>query len=199
MNSFGIIILAAGPSSRLGEPKQLLSYQHKTLLDHTIEAAIKAAEARVVVILGENYQLIKEHIHATEVKIIHNPDWQEGMGSAIRTGLSAIRKENQELAGVILAVCDQPFLTDRIFKGLIAEAGISDKGIVASSYAQTLGTPVLFDKAYFGELAGLKGKEGAKTLLGKYETDVTVVPFENGEIDIDTPDDYRKLINKTEN
>jgi len=197
MNSFGIIILAAGSSSRLGQPKQLLSYQHKTLLDHTIEAARKAAKERVVVILGENYQLIKEHIYSTGVKIVYNPGWQEGISSAIRTGLSAIRKENPELEQVILAVCDQPFLTDLIFEKLITKATTSGKGIVASTYAQTLGTPVLFGKAYFDDLAALKGKEGAKTLLGKYQDDITAIPFENGEIDIDTPDDYRKLIHKT--
>lgn len=190
----GIIVLAAGSSSRLGAPKQLLSYNDKNLLGHVIDEAKKTADARVVVILGGNYQLIAGNINTPGIEVIYNPDWEEGISSSIRAGLAGLTKENKDLDRVILTVCDQPFITADLFKTLITKAGSSGKSIVASAYSGTLGTPVLFAAAHFSDLGNLKGKEGAKILLDKYKENVTSVPFENGEIDIDTPEDYKKLI-----
>jgi len=191
----GIIILAAGSSSRLGQPKQLLSYQHKSLLDNTIEEAKKATDGLVLVILGGNRGQIEENIDHTGIRIIGNPDWEEGISSSIRLGLAIAGEENKDLDRVILTVCDQPFITAEIFRGLISKEASSGKGIVASSYGGTLGTPVLFDKRYFSELTLLKGAEGAKKVITKFKDTVAAVAFEKGEIDIDTPEDYNRLLN----
>lgn len=191
---FGIIVLAAGSSSRLGAPKQLLSYNDKNLLDHVIEEAKKTADGIVVVILGGNRLQIEENTKTSGITIIYNPDWEEGISSSIRTGLAVLTKENKDLDGVILTVCDQPFITEGLFKTLITNARSTGKSIVASAYSGTLGTPVLFTPVHFSDLENLKGKEGAKILLEKFRENVASVPFENGEIDIDTPEDYKKLI-----
>ena len=193
LKKYGIIILAAGSSSRLGQPKQLLSYQDKSLLMHTIDASKDAGDGLVVVILGGNYQLIAESIGHTGIKIVYNPDWEQGMSSSIRTGLQGLMDEHADLDGVILTVCDQPFLTARVLIALQNKANISGKDIVASAYGGTLGTPVLFTARHFDGLMALKGREGAKKLLKKYEAELASVPFENGEIDIDTMDDYNRL------
>ncbi|SEB00570.1 nucleotidyltransferase family protein [Pedobacter hartonius] len=196
MNSvtkYGIIILAAGPSSRLGQPKQLLSYQDKSLLMHTIDASKNAVDGSVLVILGGNYQLIAESIEHTGIRIVYNPDWEEGMSSSIRKGLQGLMDEHTDLEGVILTVCDQPFLTARVLTALQHKANITGKNIVASAYGGTLGTPVLFTRRHFDDLMALKGPEGAKKLLKKYDEELASVPFENGEIDIDTMDDYNRL------
>lgn len=195
---FGIIVLAAGSSSRLGAPKQLLSYNDKNLLDYVIQEAKKAADGIVVVILGGNYQQIAGNINTPGITVIYNPDWEEGISSSIRTGLAGLKKENKDPDGVILAVCDQPFITAGLFKALITKARSTGKSIVASAYSGTLGTPVLFTPVHFSDLENLKGKEGAKILLEKYRENVASVPFKNGEIDIDTPEDYHKLINSRE-
>jgi len=191
----GIIILAAGSSSRLGQPKQLLSYQHKSLLDNTIEEAKKATDGLVLVILGGNRVQIEENIDHSGIRIVGNPDWEEGISSSIRLGLAIAGEENEDLDRVILTVCDQPFITAEIFRGLISKEASSGKGIVASSYGGTLGTPVLFDKRYFSELSLLKGTEGAKKVITKFKDIVAAVAFEKGEIDIDTPEDYNRLLN----
>jgi len=191
----GIIILAAGSSSRLGQPKQLLSYQHKSLLDNTIEEAKKATDGLVLVILGGNRVQIEENIDHSGIRIVGNPDWEEGISSSIRLGLAKAGEENEDLDRVILTVCDQPFITAEIFRGLISKEASSGKGIVASSYGGTLGTPVLFDKRYFSELSLLKGAEGAKKVITKFKDTVAAVAFEKGEIDIDTPEDYNRLLN----
>jgi molybdenum cofactor cytidylyltransferase len=195
VRKFGTIVLAAGSSSRMGSPKQLLSYQDKSLLANTIDAAKKTGDGIVVVILGGNYPVIAENIEHTGVKLIYNPDWEEGMSSSIRAGLSALMEEYHDLEGVILTVCDQPFISASLLNVLLGKADTTGKSIVASAYGGTLGTPVLFTQKHFGDLTGLRGKEGAKMLIKKYEAQVASVPFENGEIDIDTMDDYNKLIN----
>ena len=196
INKTGIIILAAGSSSRLGQPKQLLSYQDKSLLENTIEAAKVAANNVVVVILGGNYEPVAGHIENSGIRTIYNSSWEEGISSSIRIGLSGLTQEYDDLDAVVLAVCDQPFMTAGLLQSLIDTANNSGKGIVASSYANTLGTPVLFTAKHFDDLIALKGQDGAKMLLAKYQDEVVSVPFKNGEIDIDTPEDYNKLISE---
>ena len=190
-----IIILAAGSSSRLGQPKQLLSYQHKSLLDNAIEEAKKATDGPVLVILGGNRELIEKSITRSDIQLIYNPGWEEGMASSIRLGLAVSKEANPALERIIFTVCDQPFVTAELFRALVNEAAASGKGIVASSYGDTFGTPVLFDKKYFDELTLLKGAEGAKKIVTKFTDQVAAVTFEKGEIDIDTPDDYNRLLN----
>lgn len=191
---YAVLILAAGSSSRLGEPKQLLSYGNKNLLNHTIDEAKKAGDGIVVVILGGNYHLIAGNIHHAGIKVSYNAAWEKGMSSSIVKGLQELTREHAGLEGVILTVCDQPFISAALFNELIAAAVQTGKTIVASAYAGTLGTPVLFLKKHFDSLLNLKGKEGGRGLIEKYKEDVASVIFENGEIDIDTMDDYNDLI-----
>lgn len=196
LKKIGVIVLAAGSSSRMGSPKQLLSFQHKSLLNITIEAAVNAVEGSVVVILGDNYDLIAGDIAHRGLCIVGNPGWEEGISASIRLGMSVLMAKEASMDGVILMVCDQPFITSLHLQTLLLKAEITGQCIVASSYAETLGVPALFCKHHFNDLMSLKGAEGAKTLILKYMDEVAPVPFTNGEIDIDTPDDYRKLINK---
>lgn len=190
---YAVVVLAAGSSSRMGEPKQLLSYRNKNLLNHTIDEAKKAVNGIVVVILGGNYHLIAGNINHAGIKVIYNPDWAKGMSSSVHAGLQYLTKEYPQLDGVILTVCDQPFVSATVFDLLVAEADMPGTDIVASAYGGTLGTPVLFKKGYFSELMQLSGPDGAKMLLKKYKDKVAPVPFEHGEIDIDTMEDYAGL------
>ena len=187
----GIIILAAGSSSRLGKPKQNLVYKGQTLLQRAIEAAAASVCRPVIVVLGANEEMVKPTIESDNINIIHNPDWQEGMASSIRSGINALQKIEPNADSVILMLCDQPFVDAALPNQLVEKK--SDKGIVASGYNDTIGAPVLFDLAYFDELRSLKGQEGAKKLLLKYPDDVVTVPFPLGGIDIDTAEDYEKL------
>ncbi len=188
----GLIILAAGSSSRLGKPKQNLVFQGNTLLQRTIKFALAADCQQVLAILGANSAVIEPTIKNEPIQIIHNPDWEEGMASSIRHGLTALLKSHPDIKNVILMLCDQPFADTSIINQLV-QASANNKAIVASAYNGTIGPPALFNKIHFNELLTLKGKEGAKKLLLKYADEVHTVPFPLGMIDIDTIGDYERL------
>lgn len=190
----GIIILAAGSSSRLGKPKQLLVYQHRTLLQHVADEAEAAKLSPVVVVTGANASLTASSLMMKNVLLAENEGWQEGMGSSIVTGMARLLQHSKKTEAVILAVCDQPYVSAALFRKLIAAKKESGKGIAASQYDGINGTPVLFTKPYFHQLQNLRGNEGARKLLKFYHHDVATVPFPQGGIDIDTEDDYRKLL-----
>lgn len=191
-NNIAIVILAAGNSSRLGRPKQLLKFKGKSLLENVIFEALKMTNA-IVVVFGSNHELIENEITETTIKKVLNPEWESGMSSSIVKGLLTVLELNPNCQKCIFAVCDQPFVNATLFENLIQESQKTNSGIVASSYSETLGTPVLFHQKYFVELLELKGQEGAKKLIKKHAEDVASVSFEKGNIDIDTEEDYEKL------
>lgn len=189
----GIIILAAGTSTRLGSPKQLLVYSGATLLQHSVEVAQTADADPVVVILGANADLIKSEIKNTKANAVVNPEWKEGMASTIRFGLQTLLKLNPEVDAVVMMVADQPFVTAELLNNLMEVHRKKQRSIVASKYGTTFGTPVLFAKRFFPELLELTGDVGAKSLVRKYMNEAAFVFFPEGEIDIDTVEDYEKL------
>ncbi len=193
MDETVIIILAAGNSSRMQKPKQLLPYHDRSLLVHTIKEAQKSLMP-VVVVLGANSKEIMADINDMEADVVVNKNWESGMASSIRAGVERARAINTKIANCILAVCDQPYISSLLFQELVDQKTVSGKKIVASSYADTLGTPALFDKKYFDDLLNLQGDHGAKNLLQKYHLAVTSVSFEKGDIDVDTKSDYEQLI-----
>lgn len=195
-NKTAIIILAAGNSSRLGRPKQLLEYKDSTLLKNTISEALKVPNSFTIVVTGANHNEVQKELNTTEINICFNPEWENGMSSSIVKGLNELLLLKPDCEECIFAVCDQPFVTNLVFENLISEYHKTKKGIIASAYSETLGTPVLFHKKYFNELLELKGQEGAKKIIKKYQDDVVSIPFEKGNIDIDTEEDYNKLISE---
>ena len=194
MNDTGIIILAAGSSSRLGSTKQLLYYKGKSLLAHTVDEALEAKLHPIIVVTGADATQVSQAIKNEQATTVHNESWQQGMASGILCGLHAITSSHTEIKQVIIAVCDQPFISATLFQQLIYKQAESNRGIIACAYADTTGTPVLFSQRYFNELAGLQGDEGAKKLLITYRDDVATIDFPQGKIDIDTKEDYRQLL-----
>ncbi len=199
MDQTGIIILAAGSSSRLGQPKQLLQYGRQTLLSHLVQQAVKAGLHPVIIVLGANADQVSLTLKQEEVMIVHNDLWQEGMASGIVAGIKKLLSFNATIKRSFISVCDQPLITADLFMKMIAKKQVSRKGIVACSYADTIGTPVLFDQKYFEALQQLKGTEGAKRLIKLNEKDVVAVSFPQGNIDIDAMEDYTSLLTSDNN
>jgi molybdenum cofactor cytidylyltransferase len=190
----GIIILAAGASSRLGSPKQLLRFENSSLLERTISCATQTGLGPVVVVLGANAESLKNTIAEKEIITVFNSNWQEGMASSIRAGLDKTKEAFPLIEGVIITVCDQPFITSQLLKDLYNKHKESQKPIVAAAYGNILGTPVFFHRSLFDELTGLKGDRGAKQIVNKDNSRLASVPFPMGETDIDTKEDYERLL-----
>ena len=191
--SIAVIILAAGRSARLGSPKQLLSYRGKTLLQHTIDTALESQASPILVVLGSGKDAIKKELEQKQVFILENSSWESGMASSISCGITNLQELAPESKAVILMVCDQPFVDTKLLNNLITKHKDTRQSIVASSYANTLGTPALFHQSLFSELLVLEGESGAKSLIKKYSLQTGFVSFDQGSIDIDTRENYRNL------
>jgi molybdenum cofactor cytidylyltransferase len=188
-----LIILAAGSSSRLGQPKQKLFYRGKSLLRHAVEEGMASDCSDVVVVLGSNEESVRAEIDQKDVRVVVNKGWEKGMSSSIKCGINALIKSNPDISQAIVMLCDQPFVDTQILNKLIAEKQLSGKAIAACTYDNTLGTPVLFDRIFFHQLLSLEGQQGAKKLVFNNQDQVVPVPFPFGKIDIDTIEDYEKL------
>src|SRR5687768_16583151 len=150
--NIGIIILAAGSSSRMGRSKQLLEIEGEPLLCRCVKVAQAANPNHIVVILGANEKAHREIIDKLPVHIISNYYWKTGMGSSIKTGLNYLIQEVSDLEAVIITVCDQPALTAEHLGKLIQKFNQKKKSIIASSYSNSTGVPVLFGRSFFSNL-----------------------------------------------
>jgi molybdenum cofactor cytidylyltransferase len=188
----GIIVLAAGESSRLGYPKQIAQYKGKTLLQYAIDSALGAKVEKQVLVLGANKDEIKKTFRGDSIPNIPNQDWEKGMASTMQKGLDYLLKFDAP-DQVIIMLCDMPFVDSKLLKKLIAAQKKTGKGIVACEYSDTIGVPILFTKAYFSELKTLSGDEGAKKVAQAHEDDCALVKFPMGQVDVDTEEDLRDL------
>jgi molybdenum cofactor cytidylyltransferase len=194
LNHCAIVLLAAGMSVRLGSPKQVLVYEGKTLLRHSVEAALGTGMQPVLVVLGANRNLLEKELETIAgIRTVINNGWQEGMASSIRCGVEAALQLEPGLEGLIIMVCDQPFVSTSLLEELFQTQQKTEMPAVASSYRDNPGVPALFHKSFFNELLTLKGDSGARKLLKDQADRVALVPFPKGETDIDTMNDYMEL------
>jgi molybdenum cofactor cytidylyltransferase len=187
----GAIVLAAGGSSRLGAPKQLLTFRGETLVRRAAKAALKSVCDRVVVVVGNHAQQMRQEINDLPVLVVENENWRSGISSSIRAGLEQISSQG----GVVITLCDQPFMTAAVLNELIGTHRKTRRAIVASTYGATRGVPAFFAPELFNELASLTKDEGARRIIASHPEKVATVEFPEGAIDIDTPQDYEHLVN----
>lgn len=187
------ILLAAGSSTRMGEAKMLLQYNNKTFLQHGIDEIKNSRADKLVVVTGCYHQQLIKILSAQQIESVYNENWETGMGSSIQAGVAYIFQHYPSAHSIIITVCDQPYISAALFNELIAAKNATGKSIIASAYKSTTGTPVLFDKKYFDQLLQLRGPSGAKQITLQFANDVAAIPFANGAIDVDTPDDYKAL------
>ena len=189
--NIGVILLAAGGSTRLGSPKQLLTYEGKTLLRHAAETALATGCRPVAAVLGSGAARLRAELAGLDVRLVDNPDWSRGMGTSVRLGVAAL---DADTAGTLLMLCDQPLVTAEKLAMLVAafrqNAGA---GIVAAAYHDTVGVPALFSRAYFDELRALPDDAGAKPILQRHRDAVLPVPLPEAAVDIDTREQYERL------
>ncbi|MFN5021029.1 MAG: NTP transferase domain-containing protein [bacterium] len=192
----GIIILAAGESKRLGSPKQLLSIDGSTLLARVAKTACELMTYPVIAVLGAHAEKISPTLNIPGITVVNNEDWQEGMASSIIKGLTSMVELYPQVDGIIILVCDQPYLSHDLIKALIEAQHNAGLPAAAAAYNGKLGTPALFHKSLFSALMLLSGDKGARKMLEQMRENVVEVDFEMGDVDIDTQADYERLLNK---
>jgi molybdenum cofactor cytidylyltransferase len=192
--AIGILILAAGASTRLGKPKQLLQHQGQSFLRHTTKIAVASGCHPLVIVLGAKAEQLCSEVSDLPVTIVENPDWVSGISSSIYAGLNALQAQSDRLEAAIISLCDQPFISTQLISQLIERYKRTHKRIVASHYAETIGVPALFDLTLFPDLMLLQDDTGAKSLMQQLIHEVIAIPFPDGEIDIDTAQDYERFL-----
>lgn len=180
MRRFGVIVLAAGGATRMGEPKQLLKLGGVTLVERAVRVALESGAAEVVVVLGARADLVVDVLEGVPVNTVVNKAWNEGLGSSIACGVSAL---SPDLDAVVLTLADQPFVPAAHVRQMSETPG----GIVATEWDKASGPPCLFERRHFAELAALSGDHGAKPLIQRHGA--TFVRLQTAQIDIDTPHD----------
>jgi len=188
------VVLAAGASRRLGQPKQLLLMNGETLLARAVRLAVEAGTARAIVVLGAEDERIRATVDFGDALPVTNSNWQQGMAGSIHAGLRALLENLPAAEAALILACDQPLLTAEHLRALLeAFAAESGAAIVASAYAGKMGIPAVFPRALFAELLALSGDQGARALLMNPPCPVIPIPFPGGEIDIDLPGDLNQL------
>lgn len=189
-------MLAAGASTRMGHPKQLIEIEGKSLLVRTVEAALQSPVWPVVVVLGAHAAALKPSLIRYPILIAENAAWVEGMASSIRTGMSTLHSFSRAMDHVLICLCDQPYFSADTIHRLLEARAKSERSIVAAHYRERWGAPALFSAASFSALASLSGDEGARHLLVEASRtgDVEGVDLPELALDLDTPEDIERLL-----
>lgn len=183
------VIVAAGASSRMSAIKQLLPWKNTTMLGYVIKQLKEAGADHIFVVLGAHEKEILNKIDTTKISIIHNQDWSQGMGTSIAKTITYFKDQQLEFDGLLIAACDQPLIKLMHYKKLINSC-INEGRIVASSYNEGLGIPVVFDKIYFKELSTLKNDVGAKSIVKNHLDRLIQIDAPEAAIDLDTKEKY---------
>ena len=176
----GVVILAAGSSSRLGQPKQLIEYKNKSLLQNIIDHSQVLSFKSKVLILGAHAEEIQKNINTGEFKVFINEEWKEGIASSIRKGVRCSLEITPDLEHILFVLSDQPFVTNELLLELMDTHIQQGKTITGCRYNNTIGVPAIFSKHLFQELSLLEGDSGAKVLIKKYADQVADISFDHG-------------------
>ena len=194
MSRFGLILLAAGASRRLGSPKQLLPFQNKPLLQHIMQQTRDLPWEAKILVLGAGAERMLSALEIGDFEPALNPDWETGMASSVRTGVERALARRPDLENLLFLVCDQPFVSADLIREMRQLHARSGKKITACRYGEIVGVPAIFSQTLFPELLLLHGDRGAGLLIKRYPDERAEVSFELGAADIDTPADYDRLL-----
>lgn len=183
-------VLAAGGSSRFGSSKQLVRFAGETLIEHAQRVLLGSSVDQASIILGCNAGTISAFV-APSVTTIMNPGWQEGISSSIRAAVEFAKRRNA--SHLLITLCDQPLVTPQLIQQLLDLSRQHPDSIVACDYGESLGVPAVFPRAFFDQLLELRGDRGAKSIIGQVTAKRTI-PFPDGIVDIDTPEDARGAV-----
>ena len=187
------VVLAAGQSLRMGQPKLLLPWQGQTLLGHVVNRVLASSVDEAILVLGDDAERLESVVPKERVRVVRNPCPAEGQSGSLRYGLAALGTM-VEAAVVVLA--DQPFVDAAVLDTMIEAYRRSGRPIVVPYYGGQRGTPTLFARSLFPELMAVRGDKGGREVLARHEDLIVRVDFDSPLIglDVDSWDDYQTLL-----
>jgi molybdenum cofactor cytidylyltransferase len=188
------IILAAGGATRFGSPKQLLAWQAESFVHRVARTALEAGLDPVIVVTGAWGSDVADAVHDLPVRIANNTEWQAGQGSSVSVGVRALPAES---GAAVFLLADQPQIPSMLINALLAEHARTLSAITAPMVAGRRGNPVCFDRVTFPDLLALTGDTGGRALFSRYR--VTWLPWHDTSVllDVDTEEDYQRLVGKS--
>ena len=191
------IILAAGLSTRMGEPKQLLPFGNSTIIETVIDNLLGSKLNEVIVVVGHEAEKVRARIQHKPVKIVFNPDYQKGMLTSAQYGVQSISASADAFA---MTLVDLPLITPDLVNIVIDTYVQTEAGISVPSYNYRRGHPVIFDRRYAAEILALEGDSGGvRSLFQKYADDIHYVTVDTDRVltDIDYRTDYEEALRKS--
>ena len=189
----GAVVLAAGGSSRLGQPKQLVEWRGETLLARTARIALEAACSPVVVVLGCESGRMQHALAGLDVLTVVNAEWPSGMASSLRTGAAAWSESSPHGTDVLLLVCDQPQVEAEDLRRLLAVHTSQGRDVTASAYSGRLGVPAVFRRNLLDELMAITGDQGARAVIERHRQQAGILDLPTAAIDVDSPGDLQLI------
>ena len=188
------IILAAGLSTRMGEPKQLLPFGNSTIIETVIDNMLGAKLEKVIVVIGHEAEKIRTHIQHKPIITVFNPDYREGMLTSAQRGVASLPESADAFA---LTLVDAPFITSELVDLVIDAYNQTDRGIAVPSYNYRRGHPVVFDRRYADAILALDEESGGvRSLFKRYADDIHYVSVDTDHVlrDIDYREDYEEAL-----
>lgn len=187
------VVLAAGQSSRMGRPKQLLPLGDEPILRHVVRSACASRLSEVIVVLGHEAERIAAEVGDLGQRTVLNPDYASGQSSSLKIGLAALSSRSD---AVMFLLGDQPGVTTEVIDRLIMAYQRTGAAIVVPEYGGELGNPVLFAREMFGDLRAITGDTGAREVVRANEARRLTVPVDGiaPPPDVDTPEAYAALL-----
>ncbi|WP_298319371.1 nucleotidyltransferase family protein [uncultured Aquimarina sp.] len=185
--------MAAGSSSRLGSPKQLLPWKNSSLIVNEIEKSLQLRTLTTFVVLGAHFETIQKEIKHFPVEILHNTNWESGMGASISFGIEHIVKNEKNVKAVLVTLVDQPLIDEEHLNSLISKFNKNQEAIIATSMKDRIGVPAIFSKRYFKELLALNEDYGARQIIKKHKDLIIAIDGKDKTYDIDTKEQYKRL------
>lgn len=190
------IVPAAGMSTRMGHNKLLLTFRDKPLIVHAVDTLLAADIDEIVVVLGHQIDQVRDHLKGKPVRIVQNPDYQEGLSTSVRAGVHAISRET---GGIMIYLADQPLLEPADVKRIVAAFGQAkkeNKSIVVPFFRGQRGNPVILDTSLRIAILGIAGDVGCKGVIKRYPGSVYHLEMENDHVvrDVDDVKAYERLV-----
>ncbi len=194
LQKLGAVLLAAGGSSRMGSPKQLLRIEDEALVTRMARRLVELEPASVMVVTGAASQAVKDQLSGLPVQIVHNPRWQDGMAGSLAAG---VKNLPVEVDGVLIMLCDQWQVGVEDLRELVRTWNADISHIAAACWdeegRQVIGPPAIFPRALFEELINLRGDRGARAVIGKHRENASLVVMKNARFDLDKPADLKEF------